>query len=183
MHGLEHWTHFYTDYGVDIQKQFFAHFLKGEKNGWDKRPKVQLQVRHLARSLSSASKTSGRSRAPSGPSFICSRPGTCWPPKPPKQSAKLEFEAMGDGLTFISAPLAQETEITGPLAAKLFVSSSTTDADMFLVFKVYTPDLREVRFLGAIDPHTPVAQGWLRASHRKLDPEVDQALPALSHAR
>jgi len=24
-------------------------------------------------------------------------------------------------------------------------------------------------FQGALDPHTPVAQGWLRASHRKLD--------------
>ena len=34
----------------------------------------------------------------------------------------------------------------------------------------FTPDMREVVFQGAIDPHTPVAQGWLRASHRKLDP-------------
>ena len=46
-HGLEHWTHFYTDYGVKLQKRFFAHFLKDEKNGWDKQPKVQLQVRHI----------------------------------------------------------------------------------------------------------------------------------------
>jgi predicted acyl esterase len=67
--------------------------------------------------------------------------------------------------------LDKETEITGPLAAKLFVSSSTADADLFLVFRVYTPDLKEVVFMGAIDPHTPVAQGWLRASHRKLDPQ------------
>jgi predicted acyl esterase len=50
------------------------------------------------------------------------------------------------------------------------VSSSTRDADVFLVFRVFTPDLREVTFMGAIDPHTPIAQGWLRASHRKLDP-------------
>src|SRR6266852_4616724 len=34
------------------------------------------------------------------------------------------------------------------------------------------PDMREVVFMGAIDPHTPVAQGWLRASHRKLDPKL-----------
>jgi predicted acyl esterase len=27
-------------------------------------------------------------------------------------------------------------------------------------------------FQGAIDPHTPIAQGWLRASHRKLDKEL-----------
>ena len=56
--------------------------------------------------------------------------------------------------------------------AKLFVSSTTTDADFFLVFRVFTPDLREVVFMGAIDPHTPVAQGWLRASHRKLDTKL-----------
>ena len=40
---------------------------------------------------------------------------------------------------------------------------------LFLVLRVFTPDLREVTFMGAIDPHTPIAQGWLRASHRKLD--------------
>jgi predicted acyl esterase len=26
-------------------------------------------------------------------------------------------------------------------------------------------------FQGALDPHTPIGQGWLRASHRKLDPQ------------
>ena len=46
MHGLEHWTHFYTDYGTNLQKEFFAHFLKGEDNGWDKSPAVRLNVRH-----------------------------------------------------------------------------------------------------------------------------------------
>jgi uncharacterized protein len=29
--------------------------------------------------------------------------------------------------------------------------------------------MKEVVFQGALDPHTPVGQGWLRASHRKLD--------------
>ena len=35
IHGLEHWTEFYTDYGVGLQHRFFDHFLKGEDNGWD----------------------------------------------------------------------------------------------------------------------------------------------------
>jgi hypothetical protein len=26
--------------------------------------------------------------------------------------------------------------------------------------------------MGAVDPHTPIAQGWLRASHRRLDPKL-----------
>jgi hypothetical protein len=86
--------------------------------------------------------------------------------------ASISFDAQGDGITFVSAPLEDETEITGPLATRLFVSSSTADADLFVVFRVFSPDMREVVFMGAIDPHTPVAQGWLRASQRKLDPRL-----------
>jgi predicted acyl esterase len=65
-----------------------------------------------------------------------------------------------------------DSEITGPIALKLFVSSSTTDADIFAIVRVFSPDFKEVVFQGAIDPHTPVAQGWLRASHRRLDKKL-----------
>ena len=30
---MEHWTEFYTDYGVNLQKRFFGHFLKGGRYG------------------------------------------------------------------------------------------------------------------------------------------------------
>ena len=35
-------------------------------------------------------------------------------------------------------------------------------------------DLKEITYQGALDPHTPIAQGWLRASHRKLDTNKSQ---------
>ena len=35
-------------------------------------------------------------------------------------------------------------------------------------------DLKEITFQGALDPHTPVGQGWLRASHRKVDSEKSE---------
>jgi uncharacterized protein len=89
----------------------------------------------------------------------------------PVQAEAAHFEAMGDGLTFMSSPLATQTEITGPLSARLFISSSTSDADLFVTFRAFDPDGNEVDFQGTIDPHTPLAQGWLRASHRKLDPD------------
>ncbi|HVR77357.1 MAG TPA: CocE/NonD family hydrolase C-terminal non-catalytic domain-containing protein, partial [Acidimicrobiia bacterium] len=42
----------------------------------------------------------------------------------------------------------------------------------------------EITFQGAIDPHSPVAQGWLRASHRRLDPELSLPYrPYHSHDR
>ena len=170
-HGIEHWTHFYTDYGRLLQKRFFDYFLKGEKNGWDRQPRVQLQVRHLDRFVERHENEWPLARTqwtklhlhPSAHRLDL---------EPANAAGSITYDGLGDGVTFVSAPLDRETEITGPLAAKLFVSSSTADADLFLVFRVYTPDLKEVVFMGAIDPHTPVAQGWLRASHRKLDPKL-----------
>ena len=82
------------------------------------------------------------------------------------------MRGFGDGVTFLTEPLEHDTEITGPIAAKLWVSSATEDADLFLVVRAFTPDLKEVTFQGALDPHTPIAQGWLRCSHRKLDPKL-----------
>jgi uncharacterized protein len=81
------------------------------------------------------------------------------------------YRALSDGVTFLTPPMEEEMEITGPLASKLFITSSTRDADLFLVVRVFTPDLKEVTFQGSNDPHTPIALGWLRASHRKLDKE------------
>ena len=170
-HGIEHWTHFYTDYGVGLQKRFFAYRLKGEKNGWDRQPRVQLQVRHVERFVERHEDEWPLART-RWTRYYLDPADHALGPGPPKTAVSAVYDALGDGATFISAPLEHETEITGPLAASLFVSSSTADADLFLVFRVFTPDMREVVFMGAVDPHTPVAQGWLRASHRKLDPEL-----------
>ena len=170
-HGIEHWTHFYTDYGVNLQKRFFAHFLKGEKNGWDKQPKVQLQVRHPDRFEERLENEWPLARTQWTTQHLHGRSSQLLP-APAQSASTLSFAALGDGVSFISPPLETATEITGPLAARLFVSSSTSDADLFVIFRIYTPDLREITFMGAIDPHTPVAQGWLRASHRKLDPKL-----------
>jgi predicted acyl esterase len=64
----------------------------------------------------------------------------------------------------------KETEITGHIVTKLFVSSQTKDADLFVTVRVLDPAYRDVTFMGALDPRTPIANGWLRASQRKLDP-------------
>lgn len=174
VHGLEHWTHFYTDYGVGLQKRFFGHFLKGERTGWEHQPPVQLQVRHVDRFVERHEQEWPLART-RWTRFHLHAAGHTLETQPAQADAAVTFDALGDGVTFLSAPLQSRTEITGPLAARLTVSSSTEDADLFLVFRVYTPDLREVVFMGAIDPHTPIAQGWLRASHRKLDPALTTA--------
>ncbi len=170
-HGLEHWTHFYTDYGRRLQLRFFDHFLKGIDNGQDRMPPVLLQVRHVDRFVERAEQEWPIARTDWTKLHLDPTAGTL-EAQPPARASTRTFEAMGDGITFLAAPCARDTEVTGPLALRLWVSSTTTDADLFAVFRVFTPDLREVVFMGAIDPHTPVAQGWLRASHRRLDPAL-----------
>ena len=44
-HPGRHEEWFYLRYGMDLQKRFFDHFLKGEANGWDKEPRVWLNLR------------------------------------------------------------------------------------------------------------------------------------------
>src|SRR5439155_18363481 len=83
--------------------------------------------------------------------------------------AKAQYEALSEGVTFRGRPFAQDTEFTGPLAAKLFVSSSTTDMDLFVTLRAFDAAGKEVTFKGANDPEAPVSQGWLRVSQRKLD--------------
>ena len=168
VHGLEHWTHFYTDYGRELQLAFFDHFLHGKDNGWDKAPRVLLQVRHLDRFVARHENEWPLARTRWTKLHLDPRSGLLRREKPAAR-ASLGFDATGDGVTFLSAPLEAETEITGPSALKLLVSSTTSDADLFVVLRAFAPDLKEVVFQGAIDPHTPIGQGWLRASHRKLD--------------
>ena len=38
------------------------------------------------------------------------------------------------------------------------------------MLRLFDPAGKEVTFIGSNDPRTPVGLGWLRASHRKLDP-------------
>ena len=169
VHGIEHWTHFYTDYGVRLQKKFFGHFLKGADTGWKTQPKVLLQVRHPGARFVERHESEWPLARTRWTKLYLNPADRSLVRAPLARNGRVSYPGFGDGVTFLTAPLEKATEITGPIAAKLWVSSETTDADLFLVVRVFTPDMKEVTFQGALDPHTPIAQGWLRASHRKLD--------------
>ena len=168
-HPYEHWTTFYTNYGLHMQKQFFAHYLKGEDRGWIKAPKVHLQIRHPGGRFVERPENEWPLARTQWTKFYLHASDCALTQSPPAQAGTATYAGMGDGVTFLTRPLDQEVEITGPIAAKLWVSSKTKDADLFLVVRVFGPDLREVLFQGSNDPHTPVGLGWLRVSHRKLD--------------
>jgi len=170
VHGSSHWAPFYTDYGVKLQKRFFDHFLKGVANGWDKQPRVLLNVRYPGEKFVPRGEKEWPLARTRWTHFYLDPNGPRLSPASAAAEKTLSYDAMGEGVTFSTPPLEKETEITGPSALKLFVSSSTTDADIFAVLRVFDAKGKEVLFQGALDPRTPVGQGWLRASQRKLDP-------------
>ena len=167
VHGDSHWSLFYTDYGIALQKRFLDHFLKGLDNGWDREPRVKLQVRHVDRFVPRAEQEWPLARTRWTRLYLTSD-GNRLQTEPVASEGAVVYDGLGDGADF-SFTVEEETEITGPMAAKLFVSSTTPDADLFLVVRVFSPAGDEVVFQGALDPNTPIAQGWLRASQRKLD--------------
>lgn len=170
-HPGRHEEWFYLEYGLHLQKRFLDHYLKGADNGWAEEPRVLLNLRQPFSDKFEVRKESA-----------WPLPNTEWTKlylsaedtslsweASTQRSSSVMFSAMENSVTFLTGPLTKSCEITGPLAAKLFVSSTTTDADLFVTFQAFAPDGREVEFQGTIDPHTPLAQGWLRVSHRKLD--------------
>ncbi len=169
VHGGAHWAGFYTDYGVDLQRRFFDHFLKGEDNGWQDQPPLQLQVRHADGTFQLRHEAAWPIPRTRWTPFYLDAANMSLAEERPSKSATATYEALGKGLTFMSAPFHEDTEITGPSTASLVISSSTGDADLFLVLRLFAPDGSEVVMRGALDPHTPIAQGWLRASHRRID--------------
>ncbi len=76
------------------------------------------------------------------------------------------------GIALETPPLERDVEVTGPLAATFWVSSSSEDMDLFLTLRHFDADGKEVMETGQQGTPVPVAKGWLRVSHRELDPKL-----------
>jgi uncharacterized protein len=170
MHVGLHFQAFYSPEGNALQKRFLDHFCKGINNGWESEPRFK----YVARTPHGESLRSASDFPVPGTQwtryYLDARSRTMSRHRPGLQSAT-RYQAMaGDGVSFTTAPFANETEITGPLSARLWVSSSTEDMDLFLTLRAFAPDGTECTFHGADDPAVPVTQGWLRVSQRQEDP-------------
>jgi uncharacterized protein len=170
VHGDTHFTHFYSNYGETLQKRFFGHFLKGEDTGWEGQPRVALNVRHPGEKFFLRGENEWPLARTQWTKYFLQPDGLALTPTEPPTTAALTYDTTGDGLIFRTPPLDTSLEITGPVAAKLWLSSPATDADLFLALRLFDPAGKEVTFIGSNDPRVPVGLGWLRASHRKLDP-------------
>ncbi len=184
-HGRAKWAVYYSDEALEMQTAFFDHFLKGEDNGFDERPRIRLEVRdnldeYTVRyaddwPLPSTIYTPLYLDTANGKLVKTTRP----------QGAAVAYAARDGSAAFIRT-FAEETELTGNMKLKLWVEArGADDMDLFVAIKKYDADGREVTFQGKAGYNrTPAALGWLRVSQRELDSQRSTpAQPVLAHQR
>ena len=93
------------------------------------------------------------------------------------------YPGMGKGLSFRTAPLDRETEITGPLAAKLFVSSASEDMDIFATLRALAPDGSEVTFDSSTGSQGPPCPGLAEGLAQKAGHRTQYRVAPVAHAR
>lgn len=163
VHTGTHIDPFYADWAKELQLRFLDRFLKGVEDATDGLPPVRLAVRR-------GSEVEWRDEQE-------------WP------LARTSWRELylGEGTLAWAPPAAGETpypgvfelvaddavELTGPVALRLWVTAQQEDLDVFARLDQF--DAAGERFepvgpQGALTP-VPAAMGWLRASHRELDPE------------
>jgi uncharacterized protein len=176
IHVGDHVVPFYALEGRLLQLRFLEQFLRGVDSGITREPPIRLAIRDdgdryhwryenewpIARTVWTEYHLDAERRTlttdePAGQSNV---------------TYSAERGANDASVAFSTAPFADTTEVTGPIALRLWVSSSGDDADLFAVIRNVAPDDSEVTYPGPLPegPRIAAAYGWLRASHRKLDP-------------
>jgi len=155
---------------VELQRKFFDRYLRNLDNGWESEPKVEIAVRAADDTVKRVARdTQWPLTGTRWTRLYVDASSRALVAAAPDQAASASYAATGEGLTFSTAPLEREMEFAGPIKAKLRVSSSTDDMDIFATLRAFDPQGGEITFFSAVEPKAPVSQGWLRVSQRKLD--------------
>lgn len=169
VHGQKKWAHFYQEQSRKRQIDFFDHFLKEKATAVPAWPRVRLEVREAF----------GTARE---------RVGSSWP-LAETEYRQLHLAADGtmdlgkagtgsvsyDALTgraIFDHSFAKDTEITGYACLTLMVEAvGADDMDLFVALEKLDHYGNKVGFgFYAFFDNGPAALGWLRVSHRALDP-------------
>ncbi|UOR01610.1 CocE/NonD family hydrolase [Leucobacter allii] len=188
IHGQKKWEYFYTPESVERQRRFFDAFLRdgggaGALADW---PRVRLEVRDTGDPRASRWEELADWPPPDRHEvWHLDAAGGRLGPAAPDAERTVTLDPLAETATFTRV-FSEETRVVGPMALRLWLSADDADdADVFVIVRKLGADGEEIRFpFNALFADGPVALGWLRASHRALDPEASTALvPVHPHDR
>lgn len=188
IHGRKEWETYYARESLEAQRQFFDYFLKGIDNDWTERPRVMYAVRDAFYKGERRSASDWPIPETAYEALYLDASNQQLSMNEPTQISQISYDSEAvdsgkDELRF-NYTFKQDAELTGNMKLKLWVSTDQSDdMDLFAGIKkldrhgneVYFPDFNHIE-------DGQVATGWLRVSHRKLDPDKSTiAQPWHSH--
>lgn len=186
---------YYGDAGFEAQRKWLAHWLKGEDTGVLEEPPVALSIRRkVSDPMAATIRTEQEwpiARTQYTPFYFSKTDddNLTLEAELPVTADKVTYDAPGElpagvspigippelqtaGIAFVSAPLAEEMELTGETNLILWATSSYDDMDLHIFLHVIYPD-------GSSEV---AAKGWLKASQRRLDKKRSTpSRPYLTH--
>ena len=171
IHGQKKWAHYYRPESRARQLAFFDHYMRDRPTSLAAWPKVRIEVRERhgvaeerAENEWPLARTDYRRLA------LDAASGTMGGDVP--SESEVPYPA-SDGRICFDHLFAEATEITGHASLKLWVEAvGSDDMDLFVALQKIDAAGEPVGFtFYAFYENGPVALGWLRASHRALDPE------------
>ena len=191
-YSLRKWQGLYTPIEArDMQRNFFDCFLKGIDSGIMEMPRVRLSVQDKLLDFKVRyEKDFPLKRTVYTALYLDASNGVLSPDKP-EQTAKTTYNSDvspvsqiihressvgNEGKASFRITFDKETEITGFMKLKLWVSpEDADDMDIFVTVRKYNADGFQVCFDSDGAPgRMPVALGWMRLSKRELDEELSQ---------
>ena len=191
-YSLRKWQGLYTPIEArDMQRNFFDYFLKGIDSGIMEMPRVRLSVQDKLLDFKVRyEKDFPLKRTVYTALYLDASNGVLSPDKP-EQTAKTTYNSDvspvsqiihressvgNEGKASFRITFDKETEITGFMKLKLWVSAEDADdMDIFVTVRKYNADGYQVCFDSDGAPgRMPVALGWMRLSKRELDEELSQ---------
>ena len=174
VHGRKKWEYYHQPPTVARQRMFFDRFLRDVDNGVDEWPTVRFETR--ISSYSGAERTLP-AWPPAGTGFrrlyLDARDATLGNTRPTAAGTASYLAEEGAEEIHFDHVFGADTDIIGGMGLHLWVEADgADDMDLFVAVTKLDRDGAPVDFPFAnVLDRGPVALGWLRVSHRLLDPE------------
>ena len=176
VHGQKKWANYYLPESRRKQRTYFDHFLKVPGNVVPAWPRVRLEVRE--RSGVAAERIADEWPLPQTEyrSLWLNCATQTLNSEPSGECTAFNYESK-TGRAVFDYRFDDDTEITGYSKLRLWLSAEgADDADVFVALQKVAPGGKECGMtVYAFYENGPVALGWLRASHRALDPDRSTA--------
>ncbi len=175
IHDGWEWPDYYASENVEDLRKFFDHFLKGLDNGWERTAPVRMAIMDQATAAPSRTYRNENEwpleRTRHEPLYLDAG-ARRMQSAPVSEERSIAYDAL-EGEAAFEYPFDQDTELTGHMSLHLWLEArGSSDMDLFVVAQKIGRDGARVDFkVYGIGWQAEPARGYLRASHRELDPQ------------